>query len=113
MYKEEKQTIKVPLTLANHIEKLLSKEPKNEDECFGENDVICLTVNFNDGYEIDIKLCGVNFDPESESNLPWTEAVLFHNGAEVTYSEPNETFFGQGYLINNNIKYIVNVVQEK
>ena len=74
------------------ISKILSREPKTEAECF--TGTITYTAVFADGYEMDIKCCGVEYR-EGESNLPWTEAVLFRNGGEVCCTEPSEEFFGK------------------
>jgi len=82
---------------AAYIRGILYCEPKTEEDCFGEDDAIVYTVEFEDGYEMDIKVCGVQFR-EGESNLPWTEAVLFRNGQEVCCSEPDDVFFGEWIL---------------
>lgn len=54
-------------------------EPTCVDECLGEDIAITNTVKFDDGIEMDIKCCGVQYEEESESNTAWTEAVLFEN----------------------------------
>ena len=84
----------LPKETFDRYNKILTTEPEDEGECFGENETITETVKFEDGYEMDIKICGVQFKKD-ESNLPWTEAVLFHNGNEVTFTEPFEDFEGE------------------
>lgn len=37
------------------------------------------TAIFGNGIEMDIKLCGVQYE-DGGFNKPWTEAVLFKNG---------------------------------
>ena len=83
----------VPGEMAKKIDYYLSHEPVSEEECFGEDAVITYTAKFEDGMEMDIKLCGVQYE-EEESNLPWTEAVLFRNGCELTHSEVSDEYFG-------------------
>ena len=84
----------LPKETLDRYNEILTTEPEDESECFGENETITETVKFENGYEMDIKICGVQFK-EGESNLPWAEAVLFHNGNEVTFTEPSEDFKGE------------------
>lgn len=77
------------------IEDLLHHQPLTEDDCMGEDETITYTAKFKNGLEMDIKLCGVQFDEFAEDNTPWTEAVLFDkNGSELTFAEPGDEFFG-------------------
>lgn len=78
---------------AKRIHRYLYEEPKDADECLGEDETISYTVCFGDGYEADVKCCGVPFQ-EGESNLAWAEVVLFRNGAECTCIGPDDEFFG-------------------
>lgn len=93
-------TIYVSNKMAEFIDKILKKEPACKSECFGEDDSITYTADLGDGYEMDISVRGVQYDPENISNLPWTEAVLFRNGSEVMCSEPDTEFFGDWTLGN-------------
>lgn len=77
-----------------YINHLLHTEPSCEEECYGEDQTYTNTVVFNDGIEMDIKLCGVQYR-EGESNLPWTEAVLFKSGCEIGCSEPSDEYLGE------------------
>ena len=86
--------------MADFIDAILEKEPACEAECFGEDDNITYTADLGNGYEMDVSVYGVQYDPENTSNLPWTEAVLFRNGSEVMCSEPDAEFFGDWTLGN-------------
>ena len=78
---------------AERIRYLLEHEPKTEKECMPEDEVITYTADFGNGFEMDVKICGVQYQ-EGQDNLPWTEAVLFYEGEEIACSEPSENFFG-------------------
>lgn len=109
---EYRRTIVVDKDVANRIIQLLTVEPKNEIECYGENEVYIETAVFFDGYEMDIKLCGVRFEADI-SNLPWTEAVLFKNGREICCSEVSDDFFGKWELTDGEYNFVVNVIKEE
>ncbi len=83
---------------AEEYHKLLTIEPKSHDECMGEDVTITNTVKFDDGTEMDIKICGVQYRPDFDSNLPWTEAVLFKNGIEIGYTEPSDEYEGKWFI---------------
>lgn len=90
--------------------------PKNEEDCLGEDQTITHTAKFPNGYFMDIKCCGVRFDEELEDNSAWTEAVLFdNNGKQVTYSEPGYEYEGEWELIDfeHNDIYQVDVIVQK
>lgn len=94
----------VPKEEAKRIDYLLSHEPKDASECFGEDEIISYTAKYKDGMEMDIKLCGVQYE-EGSSNLPWTEAVLFKDGTEVSCCEPSDEFFGKWMFWYNGNHY--------
>ena len=102
VYKKE---IKITKMLADEIEYLL----RHGDPTFGEDLAISKTAVFDNGFEMDIKCCGVQYN-EEEPNLAWTEAVLFRNGSEVCCSEPADEFLGEWECTNDTDTYIVNVV---
>lgn len=110
--KEIKRTVTVPKERAEEINRLLATEPASGSECFGEDETMSYTADFGDGIEMDIKLCGVQYE-EGESNTPWTEAVLFDHGSELCCSEPDDTFFGCWELEHDDVKYIAEVVAEE
>lgn len=106
------EEITVPVTVADLIDYLLSHEPKTEEECFGEDLIVTYSCKFgNTDVEMDIKLCGVYFE-DGESNLPWTEAVLFKNGSEVNYTEVCDEYFGEWELEYNGDTYKCTVRKE-
>ena len=100
-----------------YINHLLTTEPKNEEECFGEDETYIETAHFDNGMEADIKICGVQFEDYTKedlesgcTNTPWTEAVLFNElGGEVAHSEPESEFFGDWEFEFNGDNYIVHV----
>lgn len=53
------------------------------------DETITHTAKFNDGIEVDIKLCIAEGD-----NYNWCEAVIFKNGSEIGCSDVSEEFFG-------------------
>ena len=67
------------------IEKALTVEPGSESECFSEDETLIKTASFDNGMEMDIKLCGVQYH-EGESNTAWTEAVLFRTEGGRSYA---------------------------
>lgn len=91
------------------IEKLLNEEPESEEECMGEDETISYTANFGNGIEMDVKVCGVQYE-EGGNNTPWTEAVLFENGCEVGCSDACDVFEGEWELEHEGIMYTVNVM---
>ena len=100
------KTLRIPREEARHIQYLLTHKPKDESECMGEEETVVYTVNFGNSYEMDIKLCGVQYE-EGGYNLPWTEAVLFHNASEVACSEPDDEFFGHWTLEHQGTEFHV------
>ena len=104
-----KKTIKVSDERREYIKRLLSEEPSSEEEMLiGPFDSISETVDFGNNIQMDIKVCGVDFE-DGSCNLPYTEAVLFDNGAEVACTEPDEAFFGEWVLEYNDNVYIAEV----
>ena len=92
-----KKTLWLQKDTADRINHYLTVEPKDESECLGEDRTITYSFGFEGGYDMDIKCCGVKFH-EGESNLAWTEAVLFRHGSEVARTEPSDEFFGEWEL---------------
>lgn len=94
---------------SDEYKQLLTVEPRSHDECMGEDMTITNTVKFDDGTEMDIKICGVRYREDNESNLPWTEAVLFRNGYELGYTEPSDEYEGMWFIENDGNTYTVYV----
>ena len=58
---------------------------------------------------MDIKCCGVQY-MEGESNLAWTEAVLFCNSDQIACTDPMDEFEGDWELEDGDgSKYLVHV----
>ena len=106
------KTLLISQREADIITRHLREEPKDESECFGEDSTIKNTVAFGNGVEMDIKCCGVQFI-EGESNLAWTEAVLFKNGSQVCFTEPFDEYLGVWICEYDGDEYAVNVVAVK
>lgn len=104
MNKIFEKTIYIPKKDVDYINRLLTVEPKTKSECQGEDNTIVYTATFDNENEMDIKCCGVQFT-EGESNLSWSEAVLFHNRNEVACSEVEDTFTGKWELAYNGDTY--------
>lgn len=104
--------IKLSKEEAEQINKHLTIEPSCADECLGEDIAIVHTAKFNNGIEMDIKCCGVQYEEENESNLAWTEAVLFKDGYELCYTEPSDEYFGEWICEYDGDKYLVFVEVE-
>lgn len=94
-----------PLTLA-FLDNAMQKVPASEEECF--RDTFTCTADFGGGIQADVKCCGVRYR-EGGSNLPWTEAVLFKDGAECCYSEIDYAFEGTWELAHDGTEYVVDV----
>ena len=109
--KEIRRQITVTKEDADEISKLLKTESKDESDCFGENEVKSYTANSGDGIEMDVKICGVQYE-EGGCNKPWTEAVLFKDGCELCCTEAGEEFLGEWELEYNGTKYITEVIAE-
>ena len=95
---------------ADKIKKFLA-EPKSEEECLGEDFTYIHSVTFKNGLEADIKICGVQYE-EGGYNAPYTEAVLFKNGCEVSCTDVECVFFGRWILKYDGDLYLVDVDEE-
>lgn len=109
MCKVCKKTIVIPKLKAAYFNKILANQQGHE---LGEDETITYTARFDNGIEMDIKICGVHFK-ENEDNTPWTEAVLFDHGCEVCCTEPSDSFFGEWELEIDGTVYKVLVTPEE
>lgn len=92
------------------VERALSEQPASEEDMLlGEQETFTKTAKFGNGYEMDIKVCGVEFE-DGEDNRPYTEAVLFKDGCEAACSEPEDDFFGEWTLEHNGKEFTAEVV---
>ena len=104
------KTLALDSSYLDEIKKYLTIEPTSASDCLGEDETISETVAFDNGFEMDVKCCGVQFK-DGESNLAWTEAVLFCNGSEVCCTEPCDVFESDWKLDDDDGNtYIVHVV---
>lgn len=100
------KTIAISKAAADMIISYLTVEPKCADECLSENETIVYTAVFDNGIEVDIKCCGVQYH-EEDTNTAWCEAVMFENGHEVYCEYGEDDFFGEWEFEYNNDEYVV------
>lgn len=94
----KKAVVSVDAETTARIKHLLDHEPKDESECFGEDESISISHTFDDGYWMCIDLCGVQYE-EGGCNTPWTQAVLYDpSGRQIGFTESAEEFFGKWEL---------------
>ncbi len=110
-------TIKIPKSLEDRIIRYTTIPVKNESDMeFTSRDMpITETAKFENGYEMDIKCCGVDFEEDSD-NTAWLEAVLFNEGnSECCCTEPEfeQGFVGDWELECDDNTYIAHVVLEE
>ena len=74
---------------------------------YKRDETITHTAKFPNGIEADIKLVICEDEP------PYTEGVLFHNGFELTCTEPDDTYDGEWDFEFNGIEYVVIVEVEE
>ena len=107
-----RKTIKISKAKAEHINKLLTVQPKSESECFGENEMHSEDVTFSNGIRMCIDLCGVQYE-ENGDNTAWTQAVLYDsNGIELTFTEPAFDYLGEWTIPYEGDNYTVVVELE-
>ncbi|MBO5435957.1 hypothetical protein J6A31_09195 [bacterium] len=112
--KHFKKTISISKKTAEWIEKMLNVEPKDESECFGENEKYSESVVFENGYEVSIEMCGVRYNP-GEVNTAWTQAVLYKDGNEISFTPPYDEFTGEWEVYDDaaGLTFHINVTVEK
>lgn len=102
------RTIKISGEEMKLINDLLSLTGDEIYQKYGykRDETITHTAKFPNGIEADIKLviCG--------EDTPYTEGVLFHNGFELTCTEPNSVYDGEWNFEYDGIEYIVLVEVE-
>lgn len=79
---------------------------EEDDGPCAKEGVFTLTARFDNGFEMDIKLCGC------QDGAPWSEAVLFNkHGGEICYCEPSESIalVGTWTLAHDGVTYTVTV----
>lgn len=99
---------------AKIINKYMHEEPTDESDCLGEDETITHTAVFSNGYQMDIKCCGVQYNENETTNTAWSEAVLFDKqNNQIAYTEPCDTYFGEWQLEANGNEYTANVIEAK
>lgn len=96
------------------IRDLTENEPKSEDEAFIDSTIV-YTAHYDNGYEMDVKCCGVlSYEPDGV-NTAWCEAVLFdESGCQVSFTDVEETFFGDWSLCDHDgNEYVAHVIELK
>lgn len=103
-----KQTIKISSKEMELINNLLNLTGDEIYQKYGykRDETITHTAKFPNGIEADIKLV------ICEEEAPYTEGVLFHNGLELTCTEPDCTYDGEWNFEHNGIEYTVFVEVE-
>lgn len=102
--------IGVPKAEVERIMKYLNEEPQDESECLNEDRTITYTATFGNGYQMDVKVCGVQYEPGG-CNTAWSEAVLFTpDGHELACTDVCDDFLGDWELTYNGIMYRAKVV---
>lgn len=91
------------------IRRYLNKNATREEDNFNESDSFSITAKFQDGIEMDIKMCGVQFEENGTSNSPWTEAVLFKDSGEVACTDVEDEFTRDWELEHEGNTYITHV----
>lgn len=92
----------------DYVNHLLTTIPKDENECFGEDEKFSKSLKFSSGYEVDIEICGVQYEDGSD-NIPYTQGILYNEcGGEVTFTEPMDEFCGEwDFEDGNGDEYVV------
>lgn len=103
------ETIYISKAVDRHMKRYLGKNATKEDENFNEDDIYIETAKFKNGMEMDIKMCGVQFEKNGTSNMPWTEAVLFKNNCEVGCTDVEDRFVGDWKLEYKGNTYVTHV----
>lgn len=103
------QTIKISREEMNFINNLLNLSGDEIYQKYGykRDETIVHTARFSNGIEADIKLV------ICEEESTYTEGVLFHNGYELTRTDPDDTYAGEWDFEFNGLKYTVLVEVEE
>lgn len=112
---EYRETIEIDGNWLDKINTYLTIEPSCAEECLDEDDTIIYTAKFENGMEMDIKCCGVQYNPDAvedgDTNTAWSEAVLFRNGCEVANEYGEDSFEGEWAIEHDGDMFIADVVR--
>lgn len=102
--------IVIPKREAKLIQSLLNLSGNEIYDKYGlhQYDSITHTVRFDDGVEADIRLVIC-----AGEEAPYTEGILYIDGAETCVTEPQDTYDGEWYFEYYGEEYYVNVVFEE
>lgn len=104
-YVNNEQTVILSKKEADFINQLLTMTGDEIYKKYGlkRDETISHTVKFQDGIEADIKLV------ICEDDVPYTEGILFQNGAEITCTECNDHYIGTWTFEALGNNYVVNI----
>ena len=109
----EKRTLKISSIDMRRLDAALNwKDGDDPSLRLGEDTTISYTAYFDNGYEVDMKICGVRYE-EGSNNSAWTEAVLFLNGAEIACTEVNDDLLGEWTFTICDKTFVVIVEEDK
>lgn len=98
-----KQVIEVTLEEAKLVNEILEIEEGRYEEADDEEAIKTWTAKFENGYEVDIKLCN--------GDTPYIDSVLFNpNGSQVAVLEISEYLIGEYSFEANGDNYDVEIV---
>ena len=105
-----KRTRKIKGDLCKQVYRAM-RQPQSEDDIrLQEGERITEHIRFGRHIDMDISLCGSYYEDNTD-NRPFTEAVLYYDGQEVTRREFDDPkFFGTWKLHHKNKTYCVTLV---
>ena len=111
--KEYREVLKVPSVYVDLFYDACNwKDGDPWERRLDEDETFAFTAKFPDGYEMDVKCCGVQYESGS-SNSAWCEAVLFNSrGGEVACTDVEDEFLGDWELEHDGVRYVVDVLEE-
>lgn len=109
------KSITINKTAEDMIIRNLTVVPTCAENCLDENDTIVYTVVtvytvvFDNGIEVDVKCCSVQYGEDGKPNVAWCEAVVFENGCKIGCSEIEDDFFDEWLFEYDGNEYVVMV----
>lgn len=93
-YVQTANTVYIPYEKAQKIDRYLNTNPLSPYECLSEGQAISADVPFLDGYRMEIRCVGVEYEAGGD-NAAYAEALLFdRNNRVVRCSDAADEFFG-------------------
>lgn len=116
VYSPGKKTYRKTLTVTSAQMDAITRalewcEGKDPDDRMDEDDKFSVTAKFPDGFEMDVEVCGVQYEEGADTdNSAWTQAVLFNpKGGQVAFTEPDDEFLGDWELETDDAIYSVTI----